>query len=76
VKEQLCMQDFSSSAYWNRVYASGEDDGGQEAVAEWHVDGEVVVQAVERLFGSPTSEEFAVLNVGCGQSALSERQVL
>lgn len=78
VTELLRMQDFSSSAYWNRVYASGKDGGGQEAVREWHVDGEVVVQTVERLVGSPssTSEERAVLNVGCGQSTLSERQVL
>ena len=70
------MHDFSSSAYWNAVYASGEDESGQKAVAEWHVDGDVVVQAVERLVGIPPSrrEEPAVLNIGCGKSTLSERQ--
>lgn len=81
------MQDFSSSAYWNKVYSSGEDDSGQQAVSEWHVEGDVFVEEVERLLpaGGPSSatmhtaagrEEVAVLNVGCGTSTLWERWAL
>lgn len=69
------MQDFSSSAYWNKVYISGVDDSGQEAVAEWHVPGEVMANAVKRLVGDPAADgqEKALLNIGCGQSTLWER---
>lgn len=77
VTGRLCMQDFSSSAYWNKVYSSGVDDSGQEAVAEWHVEGEVMAKAVERLVGDPAdgSEELTLLNIGCGRSTLWERWV-
>lgn len=80
------MQDFSSSVYWNKVYSSGEDDSGQQAVSEWHVEGDVFVEEVERLLsaGGPSAtaaagmhrEEVAVLNVGCGTSTLWERWAL
>ncbi|CAN0489990.1 unnamed protein product [Ectocarpus sp. 12 AP-2014] len=79
---RISMQDFSSSAYWNEVYSSGEDDSGQQAVSEWHVEGDVFVEEVERLLpaGGPSAtmhtatgrEEVAVLNVGCGTSTLWE----
>lgn len=75
VMGRLYMQDFSSSAYWNKVYASGIDDSGQEAVAEWHVEGEVMADAVKRLVGDPAAGgvELALLNIGCGKSTLWER---
>lgn len=71
------MQDFASSAYWNKVYATGQDDSGQEAVEEWHVEGEVMANAVKRLAGDPPvqSEEPKLLNLGCGKSTLWERCV-
>lgn len=75
------MQDFSSSAYWNEVYTSSEEGCsalGQEAVAEWHVEGEVMVEAVGKLLDVSDAggrEELAVLNVGCGTSTLWERCV-
>lgn len=73
--ERLYMENFSSSAYWNKVYTSGIDDSGQEAVVEWHVEGEVMANAVERLVGDPASggEELTLLNIGCGKSTLWER---
>lgn len=69
------MQDFSSSAYWNKVYTSGVDDSGEEAVTEWHVEGGVMANAVDRLVGDPASgtEEPTLLNIGCGKSTLWER---
>lgn len=69
------MQDFSSSAYWNKVYTSGLDESGQEAVAEWHVEGDVMAKAVKRFVGDPTAggEELTLLNIGCGKSTLWER---
>lgn len=77
------MQNFSSTAYWNKVYSSGQDDSGQQAVLEWHVEGDVFVEEVERLLpaGGPSAtaagrEGVAVLNVGCGTSALWERWAL
>lgn len=79
------MEDFSSSAYWDKVYTSGEDGRsalgtlGQGAVAEWHVEGEVMVEAVGRLLGDASGagvgEELAILNVGCGTSTMWERWV-
>ncbi|CAM9790646.1 unnamed protein product [Ectocarpus fasciculatus] len=76
---RISMQDFSSTAYWNKVYSSGQDDSGQQAVSEWHVEGDVFVEEVERLLpaGGPSAtaagrEGVAVLNVGCGTSALWE----
>lgn len=79
----LFMEDFSSSTYWDKVYTSGEDGSalGQEAVSEWHVGGEVMVEAVDRLLGGASGarddggEELTILNVGCGTSTLWERWV-
>lgn len=69
------MQDFSSSAYWNKVYTFGVDDSGEEAVAEWHVEGEVMANAVKSLVGDPAAggDEHTLLNIGCGKSTLWER---
>lgn len=74
---RLCMNDFSSAGYWNQVYSSGKDGSGQDAVTEWHVEGEVLATAVEDLLGAPsaTGHDAPILNVGCGTSSLWERCV-
>lgn len=74
-RARLCtMQDFSSSAYWNKFYSGGDDVSAKEAVTEWHVNGEALIAPLERLLGSPSaSEELAILNVGCGTSTLWAR---
>lgn len=78
---RLCMQDFSSSAYWNNLYLRGGDGSGdiaQQITAEWHLDGDALISPLERLLGSPAetpSEDVAILNVGCGTSTLWARSV-
>ena len=76
VTGRLHMQDFSSSAYWDKVYTCGIDDSGEAAVEEWHVGGEVMANAVKGLVGDPAAgreEELTLLNIGCGKSTLWER---
>lgn len=71
------MQDFSSAGYWDDVYSSGKDGSGQDAVVEWHVEGEVLANVVEDLLGAPSAagHDASILNVGCGTSSLWERYV-
>lgn len=81
-RPRLYMQDFSSSLYWDKLYARGESSSSaaqEEAVSEWHVSGEALIAPLERLLGDPSaseSEELAILNVGCGTSTLWARCVV
>lgn len=67
-RQRFWMQDFSSSAYWDKVYA--EDPTAQST--EWHLDGEALIEPLEKLLGPPTDDR-AILNVGCGTSSLWSR---
>lgn len=64
----LSMQDYSSSAYWNKLYT----EEPPARMTEWHVDGATFVVQLERVLGPP-SETAAILNVGCGTSDLWSR---
>lgn len=81
-RPRLYMQDFSSSLYWNKLYAGGDTRSSaaqEEAVSEWHVNGEALIAPLERLLGEPSaseSEELSILNVGCGTSTLWARCVV
>ena len=80
-RARLHMQDFSSPLYWNKLYGGGDSSSvvQEEAVSEWHVDGEALIAPLERLLGEPSaseSEELAILNVGCGTSTLWARCVV
>lgn len=81
-RPRLYMQDFSSSLYWDKLYAGGERSSSvaqEEAISEWHVCGDALIAPLERLLGEPSaseSEELAILNVGCGTSTLWARCVV
>lgn len=69
----LYMQDFSSSAYWNKLY-TGEDDAAEEAVTEWHVTADALIAPLDRLLGYPADDkELEIMNIGCGTSTLWAR---
>lgn len=60
--------------YWNHLYDDEGSAASEEAVTEWHVDGQAMLAPLERLL--PTDKELSILNVGCGTSMLWARCVL